>query len=89
MPSKHPRIAVTADTELADALERVRLATGTHEPDATLVRRLALEGANAEVDARRQRRDAAEELMTLMDRGSFDLDVEAIDRLNEPVQTSR
>lgn len=89
MPSKHPRIAVTADTELAEALERVRAATGTEEPDATLVRRLALVGANAEVQARRRRRDAAEELMALMDNGRFDLDLEAIDRLNEPVQTSR
>jgi hypothetical protein len=83
MPSKHPRIAVTADAELAEALERVRVATGTYEPDATLVRRLALEGADAEVEAGRRRRDAAEELMALMDRGRFDLDVEAIDRLNE------
>lgn len=89
MPSKHPRIAVTADTELADALDRVRVATGTREPDATLVRRLALEGANTEVQARRRRRDAAEELLALMDRGSFDLDLETIDLLNEPAQTSR
>jgi hypothetical protein len=48
MPSKQPRIAVTASRELIDALERVRLATGTREADATLVRRLAVEGANAE-----------------------------------------
>ena len=43
MPSKHPRIAVTADAELGRALERVRAATGTREADATLVRRLAVE----------------------------------------------
>jgi hypothetical protein len=89
MPSKHPRIAVTADSELAEALERVRVATGTHEPDATLVRRLAVEGANAEVEARHLRRHAAEELMALMDRGSFDLDLEAIDRLNAPLRTTQ
>jgi hypothetical protein len=88
MPSKHPRIAVTADAQLTEALERVRAATGTHEPDATLVRRLAVEGANAELDDRRRRRDAAEELMALMDRGSFDLNLEAIDRLNEPVHNT-
>lgn len=57
MPSKHPRIAVTADPELGDALARVRAATGTREADATLLRRLAVEGAEAEryelmVDAR-------------------------------------
>ena len=89
MPSKHPRIAVTADTELAEALERVRVATGTHEPDATLVRRLAVEGANAEVEARHGRREAAEELMAVMDRGGFDLDLEAIDRLNAPRPSTR
>jgi len=85
MPSKHPRIAVTADGELIDALKRVRVLTGSDEADATLVRRLALEGANVEVKARSQRRAAAEELFGLMDSGAFDLDLDAIDRLNEPV----
>jgi 3-dehydroquinate synthase class II len=87
MPSKHPRIAVTADTELVDALDRVRVATGTQEADATLVRRLAVEGASAELEARIERRAAAEALLALMDRGNFDLDLDAIDRLNEPVNT--
>lgn len=86
MPSKHPRIAVTADQELADALERVRVATGTQEADATLVRRLAVEGAQAELEACHGRRAAAEALMALMDRGGFDLDLDAIDRLNEPTR---
>jgi hypothetical protein len=63
--------------------------TGTHEPDATLVRRLAVEGANAEVEARHQRRNAAEELLALMDDGGFDLDLDAIDRLNAPVPDMR
>jgi hypothetical protein len=89
MPSKHPRIAITADTQLADALERVRVATGTKEADATLVRRLAVEGANAELEARIERRRAAEALLELMDRGGFDLDLDAIDRLNAPTETSR
>lgn len=82
MPSKHPRIAVTSDPELAGALERVRVATGTAEADATLVRRLAVEGAHAELDARDQRRAAAEGLLSAMDDGEFDLDLDAIDRLN-------
>lgn len=84
MPSKHPRIAVTADTELGLALERVRAATGTHEPDATLVRRLAVEGAEAELQAGRGRRAAAEALLAVMDSDAFDLDLGAIDRLNAP-----
>jgi len=89
MPSKHHRIAVTANAELADALERVRLATGTREGDATLVRRLALEGAEARLTARYGRRAAAEALFAAMDRGGFDLDLDAIDRLNEPPSDSR
>jgi hypothetical protein len=84
MPSKHPRIAVTADPELADALERVRVATGTREANATLVRRLAVEGAHAELGARHERRVAAEALLDAMSSGAFDLDLAAIDRLNEP-----
>ena len=59
MPSKHPRIAVTADPELGEALARVRAATGTREPDATLLRRLAVEGAEAELEATRDPVDIA------------------------------
>ncbi len=84
MPSKHSRIAVTADPELGDALERVRAATGTREADASLVRRLAIEGAEIEMQAGRRRRDAIEELFAAMDRDGFDLDLNAIDRLNSP-----
>ena len=84
MPSKHPRIAVTADAELGLALERVRAATGTREADATLVRRLAVEGAAAELQAGHGRRAAAEGFLAAMDAGGFDLDLAAIDRLNGP-----
>lgn len=84
MPSKHPRIAVTADPELGEALARVRAATGTREADATLLRRLAVEGAEAELEAGRNRRVAAEALLEAMDGGQFDLDLEAVDRLNAP-----
>ncbi len=84
MPSKHPRIAVTADPELGDALARVRAATGTREPDATLLRRLAVEGAEAELEAGRNRRAAAGALFEAMDSAGFDLDLDAVDRLNAP-----
>jgi hypothetical protein len=82
MPSKHPRIAVTADPELGRALARVRAATGTLEGDATLVRRLAVAGASIELRAGPSRRKAAEALLAAMDDGRFDLDMGAIDRLN-------
>ena len=84
MPSKHVRIAVTADPELGDALERVRAVTGSREADATLVRRLALVGAHTELRARPARREAVEALLAAMDRGWFDLDLDAVDRLNVP-----
>jgi hypothetical protein len=83
MPSKHRRIAVTADPELGEALARVRAATGTREPDATLLRRLAVEGAEAELRAGRGRREAAEALFETMNSGGFDLDLGAIDQLNQ------
>jgi hypothetical protein len=84
MPSKHPRIAVTADPELGEALARVRAATGTREADATLLRRLAVEGAEMEIAAGRSRRAAAEALFEAMDADQFDLDLASIDRLNDP-----
>jgi hypothetical protein len=84
MPSKHPRIAVTADPELGEALARVRAATGTREPDATLLRRLAVEGAEAELEAGHNRRASAEALFEAMDFGKFDIDLAAVDRLNAP-----
>jgi len=89
MPSKHHRIAVIADPELVHALERVRAATRTGEADATLVRRLAVEGAQAELTAGRDRREAAEALFTVAEDGGFDLDPEAIDRLNDPTAMSQ
>lgn len=75
---------MTADPELGEALARVRAATGTREPDATLLRRLAVEGAEAEFEAGRNRRAAAEDLFEAMDSEQFDLDLEAVDRLNTP-----
>ncbi len=84
MPSKKPRIAITSDSELEEALERVRAVTGTGEAQATLVRRLAVEGARAELDASRQRRSAAEALFAAMDSGGLGLDLAAINELNAP-----
>jgi hypothetical protein len=84
MPTKYSRIAVTADPELGDALQRVRAATGTREADASLVRRLAIEGAEVEMRAGHKRREAVEALFAAMDRDGFDLGLEEIDRLNSP-----
>jgi hypothetical protein len=51
-----------AATKRRLALERVRSASGTREGDATLVRRLAVSGAQAELQAGRNRREAIEAL---------------------------
>lgn len=75
---------MTADPELGEALARVRAATGTREADATLLRRLAVEGAAVELKAGRNRRLAAEALFEAMDGEQFDLDTVAVDRLNAP-----
>jgi hypothetical protein len=48
------------------------------------LRRLAVEGAEAELEAGRNRRAAAEALFETMDSDRFDLDLEAVDRLNAP-----
>lgn len=45
MPSRHPRIAVVADPELAVALDRAAGAFGRRRPRAALLRELALVGA--------------------------------------------
>jgi hypothetical protein len=79
---------VTSNPELGRALERVRAMTGTREGDATLVRRLAVAGASVELQAGRGRRDAAETLLATMDNGGFDLDIDAVDRLNAPANVA-
>jgi hypothetical protein len=50
------------------------------------MRRLAAKDAEAELEAGRNRRTAAEALFEAMDEGhlELDLDLAAIDRLNEP-----
>ncbi len=82
MPSRHPRIAVTADPELSQALERIRAVTGSTEPEATLVRRLAVRGAASQLAAADEHPAASAELFAAMREGRFDLDEDAIDRLN-------
>jgi hypothetical protein len=56
----------------------------SRKPDATLEGSLAAKDAEVELEARRNRRTAAEALFEAMDEGHLDLDLVAIDRLNEP-----
>jgi hypothetical protein len=62
MPTKHPRINVTKDPDLARAIERSRpLLNGTGE--ATIVRDLAIRGAEALAADEELRAKAIEELI--------------------------
>lgn len=45
MPTAHPRIALTCDPELDEALRRSRPLLGERKPNATLARELILRGA--------------------------------------------
>jgi hypothetical protein len=63
-------VAVTASRELIDALERVRLATGTREADATLVRRLRSRARTPRAWSASRRTTKAQELfLGAIDRG--------------------
>jgi len=57
VPTSRPRISVTKDPALADALDRGRALLASGAPEATLVHDLAVEGARLLGDehARRQR----------------------------------
>lgn len=59
MPPKHPRIASAADPELGEGLAHMRAADGR---------------TNAELEAGRHRRAAAEALFEAMDGEQFDFD---------------
>lgn len=62
MPTKHPRINVTKDPELAVAIARVRpLMNGAGE--ATIVHDLAIRGAEALVEEEARRQAALEDLL--------------------------
>lgn len=62
MPTKHPRVNVTKDPELAAAIARARpLMNGAAE--ATIVHDLAIRGAEALAEDERARLEAMEDLI--------------------------
>ena len=63
MPTRHDRIPVTKDPELAAALERVAPLVPAGVKPATLVRDLALRGADALLAERRDDAAAIERLI--------------------------
>jgi hypothetical protein len=65
MPTKHPRVPITLDDELGEALARVESIEGRGRPRARLVRDLALRGATAVIDDHAERRRKLHELAVL------------------------
>lgn len=62
MPTSRPRISVTKDPSLVEALERGRRLLDSGVPEATLVRDLAVHGARLLADEHDQRSAALRDL---------------------------
>jgi len=62
MPTSRPRISVTKDPSLAQALEHGRRLLDSGAPEATLVRDLAIHGARLLADEHDQRSAALRDL---------------------------
>lgn len=92
MPTQLPRVQVTLDAELVDALERVGSQVPNRHGRAGLIRELALRGARmVDEDAGRRR----QEIERFIDRSTsrdpgFDVDVaKDVDRLGWGFETER
>ena len=82
MPTKHPRISVTKDDELAAAIESVRsILNGA--PEATIVRELALRGAEQMAADEERRRKRIEYLIWWTTSPDSDMDREALRSVRE------
>jgi hypothetical protein len=82
VPTKHPRIPVTNDARLAEALARV----APHFqglPTATVVHDLALKGAEALERERAERGRALERLVAFSTRREDLIDWDVLERLDE------
>lgn len=71
MATKHPRVQVTVDPELRDAMAAV---DAHPKSRSRLIRDLALRGAEAAEDDRRRREEAKETLLKIA-RGEIELDL--------------
>lgn len=92
VPTQLPRVQVTLDAELADALERVGSHVATRHGRAGLIRELALRGAQTvEADAERRR----EEIERFIERSTarepgFDVEIaKHVDRLGWGLEPDR
>jgi hypothetical protein len=82
MPTKHPRILVTNDPQLADALARVEpYFRGV--PTATVVHDLALRGAQALERESKEREAALQRLLAFSTEREDLIDWEILERVDE------
>jgi hypothetical protein len=82
VPTQHPRIPVTNDPELAEALARVEHYF-PDAPTARIVRELALKGVEAIEHEQGARADAIERLIALFTEPNDAIDVEVLERIDE------
>jgi len=82
VPTRHQRIPVTNDPELADALRRVsRHYAGV--PAARVVRDLALKGAGAVEREQHEQKEALERLVALSTERGAAIDWDVLERVDE------
>jgi metal-responsive CopG/Arc/MetJ family transcriptional regulator len=77
--TSHPRVQVTVDPELAEAMDSVDPAPASR---SRLIRDLALKGAEAARQEEERRREAIEHLKGIA-RGEIDFDFEALREIYE------
>jgi hypothetical protein len=82
VPTQHPRIPVTNDPELADALARVEHYF-PDAPTARIVRELALKGVDAIEQEQSARIAAIERLIALFTEPNDVIDVDVLERIDE------
>jgi hypothetical protein len=76
--TSHPRVQVTVDPELAEAMDAVDPAPASR---SRLIRDLALKGAEVARDEEERRRQAHEHLLGII-RGEIDFDFEALRQIH-------
>lgn len=82
VPTKHPRISVTADDDLSTAIEQVR-PLFPDRPAAWIVRALALEGAESLQERERTRAGAIERLIAVSTGTREVLDLAVLERVDD------
>lgn len=83
MATKHPRVQVTVDPELAEAMAAV---DAHPKSRSRLIRDLALRGAEVFEEDRQRRKEAKETLLKIA-RGEIELDFDALGEVLEERET--